>query len=50
LFGRVPERIYYLPDEGRDLEPPLREAWSINTPPLAIDGRLYLGDVEPIRR
>lgn len=31
LFGRVPERTHYLPDEGRELDPPLREAWSVNT-------------------
>ncbi|HEX6687703.1 MAG TPA: PQQ-binding-like beta-propeller repeat protein [Solirubrobacterales bacterium] len=31
LFGRIPERTHYLRDEGRGLDPPLREAWSINT-------------------
>jgi outer membrane protein assembly factor BamB len=30
-FGRVPERTHYLPAEGRLLDPPLRQAWSINT-------------------
>jgi hypothetical protein len=26
LFGRVPERTHYLPDECLELDPPLREA------------------------
>jgi outer membrane protein assembly factor BamB len=33
-FGRVPERTHYLPDDPVDqilLDPPLRQAWSINT-------------------
>jgi outer membrane protein assembly factor BamB len=33
-FGRVPERTHYLPDDkvdGRFLDPPLKQAWSINT-------------------
>jgi outer membrane protein assembly factor BamB len=48
LFGRVPERTHYLPDEGRDLDPPLKEAWSINThgliefPPAVANGVAYL--------
>jgi outer membrane protein assembly factor BamB len=48
LFGRVPERTHYLPDEGRDLDPPLREAWSINThaliefPPALANGVAYV--------
>ncbi|HET7052301.1 MAG TPA: PQQ-binding-like beta-propeller repeat protein [Solirubrobacterales bacterium] len=48
LFGRVPERTHYLPDEGRDLEPPLKEAWSINThgliefPPAIANGVAYV--------
>jgi outer membrane protein assembly factor BamB len=48
LFGRVPERTQYLPDEGRDLDPPLREAWSINThaliefPPAVANGVAYV--------
>jgi outer membrane protein assembly factor BamB len=48
LFGRVPERTHYLPDEGRDLDPPLREAWSINThaliefPPAVANGVAYV--------
>jgi outer membrane protein assembly factor BamB len=31
FFGRVPERTHYLPSRARRLDPPLREAWSINT-------------------
>ncbi|HSS05325.1 MAG TPA: PQQ-binding-like beta-propeller repeat protein [Solirubrobacterales bacterium] len=48
LFGRVPERTHYLPDEGRDLDPPLREAWSINThaliefPPAVANGVAFV--------
>jgi len=48
LFGRVPERTHYLPDEGRDLDPPLREAWSVSTngliefPPAVAGGVAYL--------
>jgi outer membrane protein assembly factor BamB len=44
----VPERTHYLPDEGRALDPPLREAWSINThaliefPPAVADGIAYV--------
>ena len=33
-FGRVPERVHYLPDNPVDkvfLDPPLKQAWSINT-------------------
>ena len=30
-FGRVPERTQYLPTDKRELDPPLREDWSINT-------------------
>jgi len=47
-FGRVPERTQYLPDERRSLNPPLREAWSINThaliefPPAVADGVAYV--------
>jgi glucose dehydrogenase len=50
LFGRVPERTHYLPDEGRDLDPPLREAWSINThallefPPAVAGGVAYVAN------
>src|SRR6187200_1965990 len=48
LFGRVPERTHYLPAEGRALDPPLREAWSVNThaliefPPALADGVAYV--------
>jgi outer membrane protein assembly factor BamB len=31
FFGRVPERTHYLPSEKRLLDPPLRQAWSLNT-------------------
>jgi outer membrane protein assembly factor BamB len=47
-FGRVPERTQYLPAEKRSLDPPLREAWSINThaliefPPAVADGVAYV--------
>jgi outer membrane protein assembly factor BamB len=48
LFGRVPERTHYLPAHERFLDPPLREAWSINThaliefPPAVADGVAYV--------
>ena len=48
LFGRVPERTHYLPGNRRVLDPPLREAWSINThaliefPPALADGVAYV--------
>jgi len=47
-FGRVPERTQYLPAESRILDPPLREAWSVNThaliefPPAIHGGVAYL--------
>jgi outer membrane protein assembly factor BamB len=50
LFGRIPERTHYLPDEGRDLDPPLREAWSIDThaliefPPAIAGGVAYVAN------
>jgi outer membrane protein assembly factor BamB len=50
LFGRVPERTHYLPDEGRELDPPLREAWSVNThaliefPPAIADGVAFVAN------
>jgi outer membrane protein assembly factor BamB len=31
FFGRVPEGTHYLPTEKRLLDPPLRQAWSLNT-------------------
>jgi outer membrane protein assembly factor BamB len=48
LFGRVPERTHYLPAERRALDPPLREAWSVNThaliefPPAIAGGVAYV--------
>lgn len=48
LFGRVPERTHYLPADRRVLDPPLREAWSINThaliefPPAVAEGFAYV--------
>jgi len=48
LFGRVPERTHYLPSHERRLDPPLREAWSINThgliefPPAVANGVAYV--------
>ncbi|MGE5336127.1 MAG: PQQ-binding-like beta-propeller repeat protein [Nitrososphaerota archaeon] len=47
-FGRVPARTHYLPEEKRALDPPLRQAWSIDThaliefPPAIHDGVAYL--------
>jgi outer membrane protein assembly factor BamB len=59
VFGRVPERIHYLPAERRALDPPLREAWSINThgliefPPAVADGVAYVvnkyGNLKAVR-
>lgn len=48
FFGRVPERTHYLPSSDRDLDPPLRQAWSINTngliefPPAIANGNAYV--------
>jgi hypothetical protein len=48
LFGRVPERTHYLPSEERLLDPPLRQAWTINThaliefPPAIAGGVAYV--------
>jgi outer membrane protein assembly factor BamB len=48
LFGRVPQRTHYLPDEKRALDPPLKQTWSINThaliefPPAIHDGVAYV--------
>jgi outer membrane protein assembly factor BamB len=48
LFGRVPERTHYLPDRARALDPPLKQAWSVNThaliefPPAIHDGVAYV--------
>jgi outer membrane protein assembly factor BamB len=59
LFGRIPERTHYLPDEGRDLDPPLRETWSVNTnaliefPPAIANGIAYVvnkyGNLKAVR-
>src|SRR6478736_320199 len=48
LFGRLPERTHYLPAERRALDPPLREAWSVDThaliefPPAIAGGVAYV--------
>jgi outer membrane protein assembly factor BamB len=48
MFGRIPERTYYMPTARRSLDPPLREAWSINThgliefPPAVASGVAYV--------
>lgn len=48
LFGRVPERTHYLAAERRALDPPLRQAWAINThaliefPPAIHGGVAYV--------
>jgi outer membrane protein assembly factor BamB len=48
LFGRVPERTHYLPATARVLDPPLREAWSVDThaliefPPAIAGGVAYV--------
>jgi len=47
-FGRVPARTHYLPEDKRALDPPLKEAWSINThaliefPPAIHNGVAYV--------
>ena len=47
-FGRVPERTHYLPAKAKALDPPLKQAWSINThaliefPPAVHDGVAYV--------
>jgi outer membrane protein assembly factor BamB len=48
LFGRIPARTHYLPAKQKTLDPPLKEAWSINThaliefPPAIHDGVAYV--------
>jgi outer membrane protein assembly factor BamB len=48
LFGRVPARTHYLPMQTRSLDPPLKQAWAVNThaliefPPAIHDGVAYL--------
>jgi outer membrane protein assembly factor BamB len=59
LFGRIPERTHYLAATRRDLDPPLREAWRINThaliefPPAVAHGVAYVvnkyGNVKAVR-
>ena len=47
-FGRVPERTHYLPAESGLLDPPLKQAWQVNThaliefPPAIADGVAYV--------
>ena len=47
-FGRVPQRTHYLNISTKELHPPLKQAWSINThaliefPPAVADGVAYL--------
>jgi outer membrane protein assembly factor BamB len=59
LFGRIPERTQYLAATRRVLDPPLREAWSIDThaliefPPAVSRGVAYVvnkyGNVKAVR-
>jgi hypothetical protein len=48
MFGRLPARTHYLPDDKRALDPPLKQAWSVNThaliefPPAIHDGVAYV--------
>jgi outer membrane protein assembly factor BamB len=48
LFGRIPERTHYLPAKAKALDPPLKQAWSVNThaliefPPAIHDGVAYV--------
>jgi len=48
FFGRVPQRTHYLPEQERALDPPLGQAWSINThaliefPPAIHGGVAYV--------
>jgi outer membrane protein assembly factor BamB len=48
LFGRVPQRTHYLPAREKALDPPLKQAWSVNThaliefPPAIHDGVAYV--------
>jgi outer membrane protein assembly factor BamB len=59
LFGRLPERTHYLPVRNRDLAPPLKEAWSVDThgliefPPAIANGVAYVvnkyGNAQAIR-
>jgi outer membrane protein assembly factor BamB len=48
LFGRIPARTHYLPADEKALDPPLKQAWSINThaliefPPAIHEGVAYV--------
>jgi outer membrane protein assembly factor BamB len=48
MFGRVPQRTHYLAADDKALDPPLKQAWSINThaliefPPAIHDGIAYV--------
>ncbi len=48
MFGRVPARTHYLPAEEKALDPPLKQAWSVNThaliefPPAIHGGVAYV--------
>src|SRR5690348_11014051 len=48
LFGRIPERTHYLPAPSGNLDPPLHQAWKVNThaliefPPALADGVAYV--------
>ena len=48
LFGRIPARTHYLPARAKALDPPLKQAWSVNThaliefPPAIHDGVAYV--------
>jgi outer membrane protein assembly factor BamB len=48
FFGRVPARTHYLPEQRRALDPPLKQAWTVNThaliefPPAIHDGVAYV--------
>lgn len=48
LFGRIPARTHYLPAKSKALDPPLKQAWSVNThaliefPPAIHDGVAYV--------
>jgi outer membrane protein assembly factor BamB len=59
MFGRLPARTHYLPEDKRALDPPLKQAWSVNThaliefPPAIHDGVAYVinkyGDGKAVR-
>jgi glucose dehydrogenase len=59
FFGRIPQRTHYLSVPLHNLDPPLNQAWSINThaliefPPAIADGVAYLvnkfGNAQAVR-